>query len=348
MNTLYGNKNAETVSNVVTAEKNTLSTEIMVTTTTLSFNDFLGAWKARWGINRMNYKVNPGLYKIGTPKDTSPVLVTANYKLTFDSVRKELAGLNVWLLVVDTNGVNVWCAAGKGTFGTEELIRRIAGVKLSNFVNHRTIILPQLGAPGVAAHAIKRATGFLVIYGPVYAKDIREFIANGQKAHTEMRRVRFGILERLKVVPVEIIYSWWLLPVVLMAIILFNILDGTGISWKLVDDFIPYAGAYAMGTFVFQIVLPWLPGRSFAFKGWLLGLTWAIAVNLFEVFSFWHIISHLLIIPVIVSFWALNFTGATTFTSRSGVLKEMRIAIPLIIAGLLIGVFARIIPAFIN
>lgn len=32
--------------------------------TKLVFKDIAGSWKARWGINRMNYKVNPGLYCI--------------------------------------------------------------------------------------------------------------------------------------------------------------------------------------------------------------------------------------------------------------------------------------------
>src|SRR4030066_353544 len=100
------------------------------TNTILSFRDIFNGWKVRWGINRMDYKVNPGLYRIGNPCNSAPVLVTANYKLTFDSLRKELTGMDVWILVIDTKGVNVWCAAGKGTFGTEELIHRIADTKL--------------------------------------------------------------------------------------------------------------------------------------------------------------------------------------------------------------------------
>jgi acetyl-CoA decarbonylase/synthase complex subunit gamma len=37
------------------------------------------------------------------------------------------------------------------------------------------------------------------------------------------------------------------------------------------------------------------------------------------------------------SFFAMNFTGSTTFTSLSGVKKEMRIALPLQIAASLLG-----------
>jgi hypothetical protein len=120
----------------------------------LNFDDRLGAWKVRWAIGRMSYTVEPGLYAVGNPDAGSPVLVSANYKLSFDSLRKELHDISAWILVLDTNGINVWCAAGKGTFGTGELINKIQETDLKKIVNHRQLIVPQLGAPGVAAHLI--------------------------------------------------------------------------------------------------------------------------------------------------------------------------------------------------
>ena len=114
--------------------------------TDLNTKDFFGAVMVRWGINRDNYRVSPGLYAVGSPGSTSDVLVTANYKLTFDILRRNLSGLNGWILVLDTKGVNVWCAAGKGTFGTKELVNRIREVSLGKIVNHRRIIVPQLGS----------------------------------------------------------------------------------------------------------------------------------------------------------------------------------------------------------
>ena len=105
--------------------------------TELVLKDFLGAVRVRCGIRRDNYRVDPGLYAVGSPDTSSDVFVTANYKLTFDNVRKNLTGLNGWILVLDTKGVNVWCAAGKGTFGTKELVKRIQIVSLDKFVNLR-------------------------------------------------------------------------------------------------------------------------------------------------------------------------------------------------------------------
>ena len=118
----------------------------------------------------MNYKVDPGLYALGKPDDKAPVVVTANYKMTFDRLREALTGQDLWILVLDTKGINVWCAAGKGTFGTKELIERIESSGLADIVSHRDLILPQLAGPGVSAHVVKKSSGFKVIYGPIRAR----------------------------------------------------------------------------------------------------------------------------------------------------------------------------------
>ena len=172
--------------------------------TQLSLGDHLGAWKVRWGIGRMTYTVDPGLYAIGKPDETSPVLVSANYKLTFDNLRKELNGLDCWLLILDTKGVNVWCAAGKGTFGTDELVSQIAKNGLDQVVSHRELVLPQLGAVGVNAHEVQKRSEFSVLYGPVRAADLREYLTSGYQATGDMRTVRFTTLDRLVLTPVEL------------------------------------------------------------------------------------------------------------------------------------------------
>jgi hypothetical protein len=179
--------------------------DVPVVSTTLSFNDTLGAWKARWGIGRMDYTVEPGLYAVGKPDSESPVFVSANYKLTFDTLRKNLSGLDCWLLILDTKGINVWCAAGKGTFGTDELISRIETSELSKYVTHKKLVLPQLGATGVSAHEVKQKSGYDINYGPVRAEDIKAYIEAGYKAAKEMRTVKFDLWDRLVLIPMELI-----------------------------------------------------------------------------------------------------------------------------------------------
>lgn len=124
--------------------------------TSLQFADRLGSFKARWNIGRINYSIEPGLYAVGTPSPESLALVSASYKMSFDRLRSELAGRFLWILILDTQGINVWCAASKGTFSTAELVHRIGATRLHDVVSHRTLILPQLGAPGVAAHEVPR------------------------------------------------------------------------------------------------------------------------------------------------------------------------------------------------
>ena len=182
-------------------------TLVPLVSTELVFQDFLGAIRVRWGIRRNDYRVSPGLYAVGSPDSSSDVFVTSNYKLTFDHVRKNLAGLNSWILVLDTKGVNVWCAAGKGTFGTKELVKRIQLVSLDKVVNHKRLILPQLGATGVAAHIVKEETGFSVHYGPIRAADIKNFISNGYRATREMRKVTFRFADRIKLIPNDFMYG---------------------------------------------------------------------------------------------------------------------------------------------
>ncbi len=323
---------------------------ITPTSTELTFKDILGAWKVRWGIDRMNFKVEPGLYSVGKPDSNSPVFVSANYKLSFDMLRKELKGINAWILTLDTKGVNVWCAAGKGTFGTQELLNRITNVQLSKVVSHKTIILPQLGAPGVSAHMITKFTGFKVIYGPVKAKDIKEFLNLGMKATPEMRTVNFNAYDRMVLTPVDLVSTYKVSLMVFGMLFLLNLI---GMGPFGVIDFYAYAGAIIVGCVLTPILLPWIPGRAFAWKGWLLGLLWAFLVNGLNgwpatpQYSLLRALGYLLILPPVSAYYAMNFTGSSTFTSFSGVLKEMRVAVPAIIISIFLGGVLILINSFI-
>ncbi|NLO97129.1 MAG: acetyl-CoA synthase subunit gamma, partial [Peptococcaceae bacterium] len=291
--------------------------KIMQTSPQLTFRDKLGAWKVRWGINRMNYKVEPGLYRLGNPGENSPVLVTANYKMTFDSLRKELSELDAWILVLDTKGINVWCAAGAGTFGTKELINRMAITQLYKVVTHRTLILPQLGAPGVSAHEVKKYTGFKVVYGPVRAKDLKRFIRSGMKATPEMRTVKFNVYDRLVLTPVELVST--VKPSLMIFGVLF-LLNLIGLGPFGLVDFYGYVGAVIIGCVLTPVLLPLIPGRAFAWKGWLLGFIWALLVNWLNgwpfnpQYSLLQALGYVLVLPAISAYLALNFTGSSTYT----------------------------------
>jgi len=90
--------------------------------TIMTNKDLFSTIKVRLSIGRMNYIVTPGLYAVGKPDENSDVYVSCNFKLSFDHLRCALHNINAWILVLDTKGINVWCAAGKGTFGTKGLV----------------------------------------------------------------------------------------------------------------------------------------------------------------------------------------------------------------------------------
>ena len=172
--------------------------------TRLIREDRLGTVSARLGIGRDRYSIAPGIYGVGSPDKESPVMVTANYKLSFDALRCSLAGISAWILVLDTRSINVWCAAGKGTFSTREVAERVKATGLDKIVTHRCLILPQLSATGVAARQVKTLCGFEVIWGPVHARHINTFLENGMKATPAMRKVTFSFRERVELIPVEL------------------------------------------------------------------------------------------------------------------------------------------------
>ena len=319
-------------------------------TRTLDRSDIRETVKVRMGFNRNQYRVTPGLYCIGTPDHTSPVLVSANYKLSFDALRGALKRNHAWILVLDTRGVNVWCAAGKGTFSTAEIVRQVRASRVEKVVSHRTLILPQLSATGVAAHQVRKQCGFKVAWGPIRATDIETYINRGHKSDTAMRKVTFTLRERFVLVPVEItLHLKYLLGFLLIAFALSGI--GPGIfsflqAWQRgwVTLAAGVAGIFA-GVVVVPILLPWLPCKPFSIKGTLPGVLTAMGI----IFLYRHMVAPLepgaliLFITATSSYLAMNFTGSTPFTSPSGVEKEMRMAIPvqagavLLAAGLWIG-----------
>jgi len=314
----------------------------------LTRSDHLGSFKARWGIGRMHYVVEPGLYALGTPDEKSPVMVTANYKMSFDRLREALPSRDVWILVLDTKGINVWCAAGKGTFGTMELVSRIDSSGLMQIVSHRELILPQLAGPGVAAHEVKKLSGFKVIYGPIQATDLPKFLDAGLKATPEMRLKTFKIWERITLIPIELVAAMkaGLILIAIMFLVAFFGRLGEGWTNALNQGLFSALAilmAILAGAVLTPTLLPWLPGRAFSIKGVSVGLLTAF---LFVVFRWndgitlagrFEMLAWLLLIPALSAFLAMNFTGASTYTSLSGVKREMRWAVPFQIGAGVIG-----------
>ncbi len=316
--------------------------------TALTPQDRLDDLRVRFDIGRHDYALESGLYFIGKPEEDSAVLVTANYRLTVNSLRKELTGLNLWILVLETDGINVWCAAGKGSFGTAELLKRLKAVNLKKYAPRATIILPQLGAPGVAAFKVAAATGYRVKIGPVRAADIKAYLAAGFQATPGMRRVHFGLRDRLTVAPVEIAHSAPLLLAAAALAIFFGLTLST--SESAMQSITRYGlllgGSVMCGTLIFPALLPVLPFKAFSLKGAVLALLWFLtAFTLGGGYSAWPalpFLSCLLISVPAVSYLAMNFTGASTFTCQKGTEAEVRSSVPFMLVSATAGVLTAL------
>ncbi len=320
----------------------------------LGKDDLFSTFYVRCGIRRHRYTVSPGLYAIGNPDKDSEVLITANFKLTFDMLRKELDGVSAWILVLNTKGINVWCAAGKGTFSTGELVKRIADNRLEKIVAHKRVIVPQLGATGVSARDVKKQSGFKVIYGPIRASDIRVFLKNGKKAEKQMRQVTFTMYERFILTPVEI--QTVLKPALITAVVLLllagigpGIFSFSGVLQRGGISILALAAGIFSGAFVTPVLLPFIPSRKFALKGIIVGSIFALLPILFAASAVNGMAGYLalfLFSVTISSYLAMNFTGATPFTSPSGVEKEMKQYIPVQLSSLVISFGLWIYSAF--
>jgi hypothetical protein len=70
---------------------------------------------------RVPVAVESGLYVIGNPNGDAPVLVTTNFMLTFYTVKTDLesAGVDCYLLVIDTGGICVGASVASGRFNAD-------------------------------------------------------------------------------------------------------------------------------------------------------------------------------------------------------------------------------------
>lgn len=314
--------------------------------------DHIGHIKCRIGSFRDDYTVPPGLYAVGEPDKGSDVFVSANYKLSFDMLRRDVNGLNAWILVLDTKGINVWCAAGKGTFGTDELVGRINATELNDVVDHRRIIVPQLGAPGISAHTVKSETGFRVYYGPVESRDIPAFVKAGYDATPEMRTIKFSLYDRLLLTPMELRPAMKHFPLYAAIVLLFFGLMPSGLLFRdAIDGGLPFIFlgfiSILAGAVFTPVLLPYIPFRAFSVKGWIVGM---LSVYLTTRFSgvlagsdTTLIVTTYLFFPALSSYMAVLFTGSTVFTGMSGVKKELQYAIPVYLSMTILSVLMLIV-----
>jgi ubiquinone/menaquinone biosynthesis C-methylase UbiE len=199
-------------------------------------------------------KVATGLYRIGHPDRRSPVLATGNYELTVRRLVRELDGrVDCWLVVANSRGINVWCAAGGGHFTADDLMAALKTSGVAEAVDHHALILPQLCANGVDGWKIRRETGWGVHWGPIRAGDIPAYLAAGRTKTEAMRHVQFPLKTRLEMTTVMLVLYGLILALLGL------------IFWR--SSTLLILGVMAVISYFYGVFLPWLPGRDGLGKG---------------------------------------------------------------------------------
>jgi hypothetical protein len=196
-------------------------------------------------------------------------------------------------------------------------------------------------------------TEFTVIYGPIKAIDIKAFIEAGLKADDYMRRVTFPLTERLKLIPVDLFYGKYYMLIIPALFLILAGFTSDGYSfdmalssgWKATVNL--FTG-YLAGCVLTPVLLPWIPFRRFSLKGLTTGLLVSILSALLGLLGndVIEIGSWFLMMGGLSSFMAMNFTGSSTFTSLSGVRKEMKTALPVQISMVSLGLAGWILTRF--
>jgi NAD-dependent dihydropyrimidine dehydrogenase PreA subunit len=240
-------------------------------------------WIRDTALRMLPHATRPGLYPIGTPGRDAPLLCTGNFTLTVRRMKDVLAGHNVWLLVANSHGINVWCAAGGGHLTHHSVIAALRSSEIGEHVDHRTIVLPQLAATGVERKRIRETTGWEPKWGPARLEDLPAFLDRGLRVKKEERSMRFPLWERLEMA------ITWFLPMVVAAAVVLGLTVGGTVAWVA-------AVAIAASVCVFFVVLPWvrvtgplrwLTHLAFAVVGFTLGAVILMAVGGITASALW-------------------------------------------------------------
>jgi NAD-dependent dihydropyrimidine dehydrogenase PreA subunit len=178
------------------------------------------------------HRAPTGLHRIGNPGRSSPVLLTGNFTLTVRRLRDVLDGLDAWLLVANSNGINVWCAAGGGHLTHHDVISVLRTSGIADRVDHRELMLPQLAATGVERRPIEKTTGWSTQWGPARLEDLPAVLRRGGSVSGRERSITFPLWERTEM-------AWIWLPAMALVLGLASLLiDGWGAAAAVVASLV--------------------------------------------------------------------------------------------------------------
>ncbi|MCJ7648095.1 MAG: methyltransferase domain-containing protein [Candidatus Lokiarchaeota archaeon] len=273
--------------------------------------------------------IEPGIYRSGNPTKNSPIIVTANYDFTYIKVMRNLLHIDAWVLCVDSNGINVWCAARGNDFGNEQILEAVEATGIQNYSEETTLILPQLSAGGVSIPQLPKKSEnfpFKIKFGPVWSKHIPQYLEEKPtKKPDHMKLAKFSLVHRLRAWVTHttfLLRKIFLLPIIgffvifLLSLPWINKLTWVGelISWIILSNAI-ISILFPLSNFT----------RSFIKKGMFFGFFTSLILGGIS----WLLHGSLIFIllNVILFFWiaffsTMSFSGYTMATSPREIQEE--------------------------
>ncbi len=262
-----------------------------------------GAYLFRW----IGFSIEPDVIKVGNPDQESPVILTCNFTLTVKRVLKAIKGLDCYLLIAPSKGINVWCGACGDDFNTDSVISIIKTSGINKMVSHRTLIIPQLSAPGIDPVIIKKRVGWDLKFGPVYAKDIKKYIENNFKKTEAQRRVNFPLKKRIEMAN---LYFFSLL-------LLFSIIYWITAIFLPILDYILYFDTIILAIVIIYgvlIILPSISSKTGKLKVLIYGLVIFVLLLFYHInflSDLFYLIWNCIVLILLVLILAEDFHGLT-------------------------------------
>lgn len=292
----------------------------------LKWTDYLKALVSWLNAFKHTYAVEPGLYYTGEVYDSdTPLLVTSNYGLTVFLVVRQIGTRNVRLLVVDTDGINVWCAAGKGAFSNAAILAQVNRYPRGLLTDTKWLkmVLPKFGFAGVDLRSLRNEK-IRPLIGPLYAKDLPAYLAKTPLEDRETDRAVFGLQSRLfSWLPGLVQYMSYSFAIILIFLFV-QLFWGRPAPWGLVTITAILATAY-------PVLFPWLPGQRFSVKGlWLAGgfSLCIAALQLMGVVSTASMVMGVVFSFATALFFSLSYTGNSAVSNYTKVRAEVARFLP--------------------
>jgi len=121
--------------------------------------------------------VDQGIYELNGPNETSPVLITSNFSLTYFIVSGEIEASRVptWLMIMDTEGLSVLTALAAGKFVGDAVGMFVKKSGLADKVKHQSLVIPGYAA-AILGDLEEELPGFNITIGPREAAHIPKFL----------------------------------------------------------------------------------------------------------------------------------------------------------------------------